>query len=84
MANSYSVLLECLENSNSHSIFEFEDKIKFITGTYMIVINKVKKSVSSFIAFKVEIFDLAGNGGIMTLSKITFCRTTLSRTTNKM
>ncbi len=33
MANKYSVLLELLVNSNSHLVFEFEGKIKFITVT---------------------------------------------------
>jgi hypothetical protein len=35
MANRYSVLLEFLENFNSHSIFEFEGKIKIIAVTYL-------------------------------------------------
>ncbi len=34
MANRYSVLLEFLENLNSHSVFKFEGKIKFIAVTY--------------------------------------------------
>jgi hypothetical protein len=38
MANSYSVLLKFLENSNSYSIFEFEGKIKFIVVTYSLVV----------------------------------------------
>jgi len=33
MANRYLVLLEFLENLNSHSIFEFEGKIKIIAVT---------------------------------------------------
>jgi hypothetical protein len=33
MANKYSVLLKILVNSNSHLVFEFEGKIKFITVT---------------------------------------------------
>jgi hypothetical protein len=35
MANRYSVILKFLVNSNSHSIFEFEGKIKFIAVTYL-------------------------------------------------
>jgi hypothetical protein len=34
MANRYSVLLEFLKNLNSHSVFKFEGKIKFIAVTY--------------------------------------------------
>ena len=34
MANRYSVPLEYLVNSNSHSNFEFDGKIKFIAVTY--------------------------------------------------
>ncbi len=33
MANKYLVLLEFLKNLNSHSVFEFKGKIKFITVT---------------------------------------------------
>ncbi len=33
MANRYSIIFESLENWNSHSVFEFEGKIKFITVT---------------------------------------------------
>jgi hypothetical protein len=32
-ANRYLVLLKFLENSNSHSVFEFKGKIKFIAVT---------------------------------------------------
>ncbi len=35
MANRYSVLLEFLENLNSHLILEFEGKIKIISVTYL-------------------------------------------------
>ncbi len=34
MANKYLVLLKFLVNSNSHLVFEFEGKIKFIAVTY--------------------------------------------------
>jgi hypothetical protein len=34
MVNRYSVFLEFLENSNSHSVFKFEGEIKFIAVTY--------------------------------------------------
>jgi hypothetical protein len=34
MVNRYLVLLEFLVNSNSHFVFEFEGKIKFIAVTY--------------------------------------------------
>jgi len=45
MANRYSVLLEFFENSNSHLVFKFDGKIKFITVTYL-------KGALNFYVFK--------------------------------
>jgi len=41
MANRYLALLEFSENLDSHLVFEFEGKIKFITVTYSVYSGKV-------------------------------------------
>ncbi len=43
MENRYSVLLEFLVNSNSHSVFKIEGKIKFIAVTYSNMMAKHSK-----------------------------------------
>jgi hypothetical protein len=46
MVNRYLVLLEFLVNLNSHSVFQFEGKIKFIAATR--VIKFVEKRTTNF------------------------------------
>ena len=49
MVNKYLVLLNFLVNSNSHSVFKFEGKIKFITVTYSTRFDKLQ--IDAFYTF---------------------------------
>ena len=49
MVNEYSVLLNLLVNSNSHSVFKFEGKIKFIEVTYSTRFDKLQ--IDAFYTF---------------------------------
>jgi Na+/H+-dicarboxylate symporter len=49
MANKYSVLLNFLVNSNSHSVFKFKGKIKFIAVTYSTRFDKLQ--IDAFYTF---------------------------------